>query len=71
MKLLEKDGINPDEVIAFGDGLNDYFMLKLFKNSFIMANALQELKDLLPEKEIIDDSHSDAVAKKIEEVFNL
>lgn len=71
LKLLEKDGINPDEVIAFGDGLNDYFMLKLFKNSFIMSNALQELKDLLPEKEIIDDSHSDAVAKKIEEVFNL
>lgn len=71
LKLIERDNISPDEVIAFGDGLNDYYMLKGYKNSFVMGNALDELKDLLPEKEVIEDSHNDAVAKKIEEVFNL
>lgn len=71
MKLLEKDGIKPNEVVAFGDGLNDYEMLKFFDNSYIMDNALLELKELLPNKEVIEDNHLDSVAKKIVEVFNL
>lgn len=69
--LLERDGIKPEEVLAFGDGLNDYEMLKEFENSFVMENALQELKDLLPEKEILEESSTDSVARKIIEVFNL
>lgn len=69
--LLERDNIDTTEVISFGDGLNDLEMLSLFEKSFIMENALDELKEKLPNKEIIQDSHFDSVAKKIEEVFNL
>lgn len=42
--ILEKDGLTVDEVICFGDGLNDYEMLRRIPNSFIMENALEELK---------------------------
>lgn len=69
--LLKRDNINPNEVLAFGDGLNDYIMLNSYENSFIMGNALDELKELLPTKPVIENSHFDAVAKKIEEVFDL
>lgn len=69
--LLERDNIKESEVISFGDGLNDYEMLAGFEKSFIMDNALLELKEKLPEKEIIENSHTDSVARKIVEVFNL
>lgn len=69
--LLERDNILPSEVISFGDGLNDFEMLSLFENSYIMDNALDELKEKLPHKEIIGDSDLDSVAKKIEEVFKI
>lgn len=64
-------GLTVDEVICFGDGLNDYEMLRRIPNSFIMENALEELKEKLPHLPIIEDSHTDSVARKIKEVFNL
>ncbi len=71
LELIRKDGINPDEVLAFGDGLNDYIMLKQYPNSFVMGNALDELKELLKDKEVLEDSDTNAVARKIEEVFKI
>ncbi|WP_068268433.1 Cof-type HAD-IIB family hydrolase [Caviibacter abscessus] len=69
--LLEKYGISLDEAISFGDGLNDIEMLTMTKKGYIMGNALTELKEMLPNHEIIEDSDTDAVARKIIEVFNL
>ncbi|WP_156285848.1 HAD family hydrolase [Oceanivirga salmonicida] len=69
--LLERDGIKNEEVISFGDGLNDFKMLSFFDNSYIMNNSLQELKELLPHKEVLADSDTDSVAKKIIEIFDL
>lgn len=69
--LLERDNISVDEVIAFGDGQNDIEMLKLFKDSYVMSNALDVVKNELKDKEQIGYNYEDAVAKKIIEVFNL
>lgn len=69
--ILQKDNISLDEVLCFGDGLNDYEMLKRIKHSYIMDNALEELKEKLPNLPIIDNNHTDSVARKIKEVFNL
>ena len=41
------------------------------KKGYVMDNALLELKQLLPDFEIIADSDTDSVAKKLIEVFNL
>lgn len=71
LKLLEKDNINPKEVIAFGDGMNDFEMLNFFEDSYIMENSLDELKKMLPNKEIIGNNNDDSVAKKILEIFKL
>ncbi|VWL84804.1 HAD family hydrolase [Oceanivirga miroungae] len=69
--LLKRDNIKESEVISFGDGLNDYEMLNGFEKSFVMDNALVELKEKLPNKEVIENSHTDSVARKVKEVFNL
>ena len=69
--LLKKYGISLDEVVSFGDGLNDIEMLQMAKKGYVMDNALLELKQLLPDFEVIADSDTDSVAKKLIEVFNL
>jgi Cof subfamily protein (haloacid dehalogenase superfamily) len=43
-KLLEKIGIAPDEVVAFGDGLNDIEMLSLAGMGVAMGSARDEVK---------------------------
>lgn len=70
IKMLELDGISPEETIAFGDGLNDLEMLSVVKKGYIMGNANKKLKSLLPDCEIIDTNDEDGVVKKIMELFN-
>lgn len=69
--LLEKYGLSLDEAISFGDGLNDIEMLTMTKKGYVMGNALPELKENLSDFDIIGDSDTDAVAKKLIEVFDL
>lgn len=38
--------VSPDELIAFGDGMNDFEMLKLAGYSYAMANGEDELKQI-------------------------
>ena len=40
-------GVTADEVMAFGDAMNDYEMLKLAKYSFAMGNAVDEIKEIV------------------------
>ncbi len=43
---LESLGINPNHLMAFGDSLNDFHMLKFAKYGIAMENAMQPLKDI-------------------------
>lgn len=67
--VLERLSLTSDEVIAFGDGLNDKEMLELVKTGVIMANADRRLKLQLPNNpETIDNDH-DGVADYLRQVF--
>ena len=44
LKLFEMEGINKENVIAFGDGWNDLEMLQLVGEGVAMGNADEELK---------------------------
>lgn len=44
-QLMQIWNIKPDEVMAFGDAMNDYEMLKMAKYGFVMKNGNQKLKD--------------------------
>lgn len=69
--LLEYEGIQADEIIAFGDALNDREMLELVGKGIIMGNGDKKLQELLPKCEVIGTSDEDSEAKFLEKFFNL
>lgn len=66
-KAIEKMGISKEEVVVFGDGLNDLSMFELFPNSYAPVNAEPEIKEKA--KEIIPSNNDDGVGKKIFELL--
>lgn len=68
-EVLDKEGIDLSETIAFGDGLNDLEMLSSVGNGYIMGNGSERLKEKLPSNEIILSNNEDGVAKKLREIF--
>ena len=67
--LMKKEKIEMSEVVAFGDGFNDYEMLKFVGKGYLMGNSLYQLKEALPKHEIIGTCDTDAEAKKLIELF--
>ena len=62
--LIELLEIEPDEVISFGDGLNDIGMIRLSGIGVAMENAMEEVREAA---DIVTDSNEeDGVAKVIE-----
>ena len=70
-KVLKLLNIKPEEVIAFGDSMNDYEMLSLVGKPFIMGNANQRLIDALPNVEVVGNNNEDGIGKKLIEIFNI
>ena len=68
-EILEREGILPEEAIAFGDGLNDKEMLQVVGKGIIMGNASEKLKKLLPDYEVIGTSSEDAEGHYLEKIF--
>ena len=62
-KVLERENLNFENAISFGDGYNDEKMLLATAQGFIMGNAPDSLKNKLPQLQIIDTNEFDGVAK--------
>lgn len=69
IEVLERLSINKNEIVAFGDGFNDYELLEYAGKAFIMDNAHESLKNALPELEIIKKNSEDGVINKLKELF--
>lgn len=69
-KVLKILNIKPEEVIAFGDSMNDYEMLSFVGKPFIMGNANPRLKEALPNVEVIGNNNEDVIGKKLKEIFD-
>jgi hydroxymethylpyrimidine pyrophosphatase-like HAD family hydrolase len=63
--------ISLEDVVAFGDGLNDIEMLDIVGEGFIMENGSETLKKKLPHLEVVGKNSEDGVAKKLAEIFNI
>ena len=70
-KVLKILDISPNEVIAFGDSMNDYEMLSFVGKPFIMGNANKRLIESLPNVEVIGNNNEDAIGKKLQEIFEI
>ena len=67
--LLPKFKITPEEVISFGDELNDYEMLDIVGEGLLMGNCNPRLKELLPNNKVIGRNDEDGVAEYLKKVF--
>ena len=66
---MKQLGIPLEEVIAFGDGLNDYEMLSVVGCPFVMENGSPRLLAALPDAKRAPKNSEDGVAKRLEEIF--
>lgn len=67
-KVVDKYGIDKEEVIVLGDSFNDYSMFTEFANSYAMENAIPEIKEIA--KYITDTNNNAGVAKAIYKEIN-
>ena len=70
-KVLKLLDIKPEEVIAFGDSMNDYEMLSLVGKPFIMGNGNKRLMEALPNVEVVGNNNEDGIGEKLKEIFNI
>lgn len=68
---LLKLGIDIQESVAFGDGMNDFEMLSMVGTGYLMENANEMLKISLPNNPRVGHHSEDAVAKKIIDLLEL
>ena len=68
--LLEKEGLELKDAVAFGDGENDFEMLTMVGKGFAMGNSIDRLKKLLPKDfEFVGENTEDGEAVKLQELF--
>ena len=62
--MCQKLDINPDQVLAFGDNMNDYQMLKFAGQAIATDNARQEVKAIADQ--VIGHCNDEAVISYME-----
>ena len=68
-RVLAQRGLDPSEVIAFGDGLNDLELLHYAGKGVVMGNGDTRLKAALPACEVIGSHAEEAVARYLDALF--
>ena len=68
-RVVERLGLGPEDVIAFGDGRNDLEMLHYAGKGVLMGNADPSLRAALPDLEVIGSNAEEAVAVYLARLF--
>jgi Cof subfamily protein (haloacid dehalogenase superfamily) len=69
--VLDRLGLTAEDVIAFGDGMNDLELLGVVGKGVLMGNADPRLKAALGHLEVIGSNADEAVACYLERIFFL
>ena len=68
--LLEREGLELKDAVAFGDGENDFEMLTMVGKGYAMGNSIDRLRKLLPKDfEFVGENTEDGEAVKLQELF--
>ncbi len=68
--VLELNGYQLQDAIAFGDGMNDFEMLSMAGRGVVMGNAHSRLKDALPSHPQALTNDEDGVAEYLTQLFS-
>lgn len=63
-KVIKLKGIDKDEVMVVGDGMNDLSMFECFSYSFATANAVEKIKEL--SYKVVNDCEKDGFKEAVE-----
>ncbi len=63
--ILQRRGVHPSEVMAFGDGFNDIDMLQMVGEPVVMQNAHSDIKRLLKDAMIAPANSENGVAQHL------
>lgn len=71
LRLVAKRlGVPLDQIVCFGDGMNDIPMMKIAGRAFVMGNAPEYVKKAAPKHaQVIERNTDDGVAKKLFQLF--
>lgn len=67
--VLKDKGLETNQAIAFGDGMNDVEMLNVVGKPMLMGNAQKTLRDALPNAEFTLSSQEHGVAIKMDKIL--
>jgi len=70
-KALATFGLDIDDAIAFGDGMNDFEMLSMAAKGFVMSNATERLRNALPDHPVTGHCDDDGVARQLIDIFGI
>ncbi len=65
LSVLQRRGVEPSEVMAFGDGFNDIDMLQMVGEPVVMQNAHSDIKQLLKDAMIAPSNSENGVAQHL------
>tara|TARA_R110001583_G_scaffold6618_2_gene33539 strand:- start:12174 stop:12965 length:792 start_codon:yes stop_codon:yes gene_type:complete len=68
--VVEQKGLSLQDVIAFGDGMNDVEMLSIAGKAILMKNSQKALRNALPDAELTLSSKDHGVAFKINQLLS-
>ncbi len=68
--IADEHDINPDEIAAIGDDLNDYEMLKYVKYSYTPSDGMQDIKDIVTTV-LSNSGGNGAVREMIEDILKI
>lgn len=67
----DENTVSMENIVCFGDSMNDCEMLQRAGLGFIMSNSQERLKKTLVNNEVIGHHNDDSVAKKLRKLFNI
>ncbi|TKI04157.1 sugar/pyridoxal phosphate phosphatase YigL [Martelella alba] len=68
-EVVKTLGYTLQDCVSFGDGMNDKEMLAMSGKGFLMGNAHQRLKELLPELDVIGTNGEEAVPRWLRKMY--
>ncbi len=68
-EIIRQTGLKMSDTLIFGDGLNDYDMLKAAGKGVLMGNCSKALSNILPECEVADTNDHDGLAHYLEKIY--
>ena len=68
-RIIDENAISSEEVMVFGDGVNDACLFRAFCHSRAVANAVPQIIDMA--EKVVADCEENGVAREVAEMFSI